>query len=85
MMLNQLKQQKGFDKLKGIILGKFENCKIIDKEDGTINDCINDFVKGLNIPVIADFDYGHISSRYVLPIGIDVSLEVSSKECLVKW
>lgn len=85
MMLNQLKQQKGFDKLKGIILGKFENCKIIDKEDGTINDCINDFVKGLNIPVITDFDYGHVSSRYVLPIGIDVRLEVSSKECLVKW
>ena len=85
MMLNQLKQQKGFDKLKGIILGKFENCKIIDKEDGTINDCINDFAKGLNIPVITDFDYGHISSRYVLPIGIDVRLEVSSKECLVKW
>ena len=85
MMLNQLKQQKGFDKLKGIILGKFENCKIIDKEDGTINDCINDFAKGLNIPVITDFDYGHVSSRYVLPIGIDVRLEVSSKECLVKW
>lgn len=85
MMLNQLKQQKGFDKLKGIILGKFEDCKIVDKEDGTVSDCVNDFIKDLNIPVVTDFDYGHVPSRYVLPLGVDISLEVTNKECLVRW
>lgn len=85
MMLNQLKQQKGFDKLKGIILGKFENCQIVDKEDGSVEDCIKDFVADLDIPIVTDFEYGHVPSRYVLPLGINVNLIVSDKECVVSW
>lgn len=85
MMFNQLKQQKGFDKLKGIILGKFEDCKVADKEDGAVEDCINDFVKGLNIPIITDFEYGHIQDRYVVPLGVDVSLDVTDKKCVISW
>ena len=85
LMLNQLKQQKNFNKLKGIIFGKFTDCIIIDKEDGTIEDCIKDFVKDLTIPVITDFQHGHIPSRHILPLGVDVTIKSSPKECSISW
>lgn len=85
LMLNQLKQQKNFNKLKAIIFGNFTNCHISSSEDGTIDDCINDFIKGLNIPVITNFAYGHIPSRYILPLGISVKLNATQKKCTITW
>lgn len=85
LMLNQLKQQKNFNKLKGIIIGQFTDCPIIDKEDGTIEDCINDFIKELKIPVVTDFAYGHIPTRHIVPLGIKATLSATDKTCTLKW
>lgn len=85
LMFNQLKQQKNFSKLKGIILGAFTDCPIVDPEDGTIEECIKDFTKNLRIPVVTNFAYGHIPSRYVLPIGIKAKLTASNKNCSLSW
>ena len=85
LMLNQLKQQKNFNKLKAIIIGQFHNCIISDKEDGTIEDCIKDFTKELNIPIITDFAYGHIKERYVIPLNKTVTLKSTNKECSISW
>lgn len=85
LMLNQLKQQKNFKKLKAIIFGAFTDCPIIDKEDGTIEDCIKDFAKDLEIPVITDFAYGHIPARYLIPLGITAHLKANTKNCTLSW
>ena len=85
LMLNQLKQQKNFNKLKAIIIGQFHNCTISDKEDGTIEDCIKDFTNGLNIPIITNFAYGHIKERYVIPLNKTVTLKSTNKECSISW
>lgn len=85
LMLNQLKQQKNFNKLKAIIIGQFHNCIISDKEDGTIEDCIKDFTNGLNIPIITDFAYGHIKERYVIPLNKTVTFKSTNKECSISW
>ena len=85
LMLNQLKLQKNFDKIKGIIFGSFTNSKIIDTEDGTVDDCIADFTKDLNIPIIKNFEYGHIPSRYIIPLGINVELISSTSKCSISW
>lgn len=85
LMLNQLKQQKNFHKLKGLIFGKFTDCLVSSPEDGNIEDCIKDFTIGLNIPVITNFDYGHTSSRYVLPLGIPVNLAAKKNTCTLSW
>lgn len=85
LMLNQLKQQKNFNKLKAIIIGQFHNCIISDKEDGTIEDCIKDFTNGLNIPIITNFAYGHIKERYVIPLNKTVTLKSTNKECSISW
>lgn len=85
LMLNQLKNQKDFDLLKGIIIGNFTDSIITSPEDGTVEDCIKDFTKDLHIPVISNFQYGHIPSRHIIPLGIDVSLISSDKECSISW
>jgi len=85
LMLNQLKQQKNFNKLKAVIFGHFTDSHIVDPEDGTIEDCIRDFTKGLNIPVVTDFAYGHIKERYLVPLGIEATLSVAPKKCTLTW
>jgi len=85
LMLNQLKQQKNFNKLKAIIFGAFTDCPIIDPEDGTIEDCINDFTKDLNIPIVTNFAYGHIPSRHILPLGLKVKLTATDNKCTLTW
>ena len=77
-MLNQIKYQKNFDKIKGIVFGQFAKCVVADPEDGTLPEIIDDFIKDLNIPIISDFLYGHIPSRYVLPIGKEVLLDADN-------
>lgn len=85
LMFNQLKQQPNFNKIKGIILGSFTNCEIKDNFDGGIADCIADFTKDLNIPIITDFAYGHIPQRHILPLGITVNMTASSEGCQIQW
>lgn len=85
LMLNQLKQQKNFSQLNGIIFGQFTDCPIAAPEDGNIEDCIKDFTNGLDIPVITDFAYGHIPSRHILPLGTPVTLTAGKNKCSVSW
>lgn len=77
LMLQQLKQQPHFNKLKGIILGQFTECSG-DEEDGTINDSFADFIKDTNIPVIEDFNFGHTDSHEVLPLGGKVLMDANN-------
>ena len=85
LWLNQLKQQHGFNEIKGIILGNFKNCKIKDADDGSIDDCINDFVRDLSVPVIKDFAYGHITKRHIVPLGIKVKMKSQKDGCSLYW
>lgn len=85
LLLNQLKQQKDFAKLKGIIFGQFTDCKIASASDGTIEDCIKDFTVGLNIPTICNFEYGHIDHSRIIPLGIKVKMLSSDKKCSICW
>ena len=85
LKFSQIKQLKNFDKLKGIILGQFTNCPVIDDFDGTIDDCIDDFVKELKIPVIKNFDYGHIQNSHLIPLGIPIKMRATQKECTLIW
>jgi len=83
LMLHQLKMQKGFHQLKGLIFGKFENIRVVDACDGTIDDNINYFCRDLSIPVIKNFDYGHIPARHILPIGRNITLNADN--CTVSF
>lgn len=79
LMLAQLKMQKNFHQLKAVIFGKFENCQIADEGDGNVQDVLQNFAKDVHFPVVCNFNYGHIKSRFVLPIGQKVTLKT---DCL---
>ena len=85
LMFSQIKQLKNFDKLRGLNLGQFTNCPIVDDFDGTIDDCIKDFIKELKIPVIKNFNYGHVQNSHIIPLGLSVKMRVTAKECSLTW
>lgn len=85
LMLNQLKQQQGFNRLNGIVIGKFTDSLISAEEDGDISACIHDFTADLQIPIITDFSYGHIPARHILPLGLPITLTASTTECTLSW
>lgn len=74
LMLQQLKQQPNFKYLKGIIFGNYTYCSG-DFEDGSLEDCFDDFLENTHIPAIQNFDFGHTKSRYVLPLGATVKMD----------
>ncbi|MBQ8677992.1 MAG: LD-carboxypeptidase [Alphaproteobacteria bacterium] len=85
LMLQQLKLQPYFARLRAVIFGAFTDCPIQDPADGSIADCINDFAQDLSIPVIRDFNYGHIPERHLLPLGIKTEICTSPQVCTLSW
>lgn len=77
LMLQQLKQQPNFAKINGLIFGRFTD-STGDEEDGTIDDCLADFMEEVDVPTIKDFNFGHTDSREVLPLGGNVSLNADN-------
>jgi muramoyltetrapeptide carboxypeptidase len=74
LMLQHLKLLPSFGKLRGIILGGFTDLSAME-EDGTLDDCINDFIENTTCPVIKNFKFSHAKDRYVLPLGAKVRLD----------
>lgn len=70
LMLNQLRYNPEFENLKGIVFGRFSECEDDNSTHGTLDDIINDFASHVNIPMIKNFNYGHFSERFVLPLGV---------------
>lgn len=70
--LQSLIMQKGFDKVKGIVIGREEKNSCMSKERWT------KLIKGKkeleNIPVIAGVDFGHTTPIFTFPIGGNVKL-----------
>ena len=79
LMLEQLKMQKGFNQIQGIIFGGFLNCNPSDETDGSVEDVIKDFALKINKPIIYNFPYGHIKERVLLPIGKKIKIKAGIK------
>ena len=69
-MLQQIRQQPGFNKLKGLVFGGFNGCIIRYEEDNTIDQIIDYFCGDLSIPTINHFPWGHFEERRIVPLGI---------------
>lgn len=77
LMLEQLRMQKGFNQIKGIIFGKFNNCLPSDAGDENIDEIIRNFCEDLNVPVLFNFPYGHVREKFILPIGKKVAINTN--------
>ena len=69
-MLTHLKNAGIFDKLNGVILGDFYQCRnTYDKTDAQAYLVLKNFFKDFKIPVIYGLPYGHAPQHFCLPLG----------------
>ncbi len=69
-MLQTLKLHKVFDKISGLVIGKFSGTfKENDKKNFTLEQLLLDTIPKIDFPIIANFAYGHIDQRFTIPIG----------------
>jgi len=79
-MFSQLYVAGILSNVSGVVIGAFTECtaKHFSAQAGTTEDIINFWCKRINVPCIRGFSYGHIESRYVLPIGQMATLDATN-------
>jgi muramoyltetrapeptide carboxypeptidase len=86
-MLWNLKRSGKLDKLKGLILGGFDDIKVDDlgEEFGkTVYEMVLEKVKEYNYPVCFDFPVGHQKENYALKCGVKHRLKVADNLIMLK-
>jgi muramoyltetrapeptide carboxypeptidase len=75
--LNQLRLCGLFDNASGFVFGKFVNCESRQKnyKGPTVDEVINDIISNLKVPVIKNFDFGHIKGKLTIPMGIKATID----------
>ncbi|MBT4257894.1 LD-carboxypeptidase [archaeon] len=75
--LQSLIHQPGFEKVKGIVIGRFQIEGKMDLEK--LKDIIETKKELKKIPIIANVDFGHTNPLITFPIGGTARLEVTDK------
>jgi len=78
-MLIQLEQAWNLKKAKGILLGEFSDCDSESDRSLTLLETLENHFKNCGIPVLYNVPLGHIEDQATYPIGIEVSMNTSSK------
>ncbi len=75
-MLNHLRLLGVFEKIDGIVLGRFVDCyqKAGERTERTLNRVISEYFENLGKPVIYNVSHGHVRKNFTLPIGIRVKI-----------
>lgn len=78
-MFNQLRLTKVFNKIKGVIFGRFVDCyeNKTSKRSLNLNEIIIEYFQGMKIPVIYNLKHGHVSQTITMPFGINCKVNSS--------
>ena len=76
LMLTQLKYNPTFKGVKGIVFGRFSQCKD-HATHGSVESVVEDFAAQVNVPTIKSFNYGHFKKRFVLTCGVKYRLDAA--------
>jgi muramoyltetrapeptide carboxypeptidase len=85
-MLNQLRLSGYLGKIKGVILGSFEDCIETDpqRKSLNLNEVIEDyFINDFQAPVVYNLKHGHISNNLTIPIGVNV--KINGSNCSIEF
>ena len=78
-MLSTLKLAGVLDRLAGVVLGAFTNCKPGEGYGTlTLDEVFDDYFKPLNVPVYGGAMIGHIKRKFTLPVGLDVEIDADT-------
>ena len=74
-LLYELKMNKVFDKISGLLIGNYDS-----ESDIQIEDLVSEVTKDYNFPIIKCNDFGHTKTNIVLPIGIKCTMDADNCE-----
>lgn len=81
VVLTHFKHAGVFDKVSGLLLGKFYEC--MDKKhedwDKPLNDVFLDELKEYDFPILKTEDFGHFSHMFPVPIGAKGRIDATNK------
>jgi muramoyltetrapeptide carboxypeptidase LdcA involved in peptidoglycan recycling len=80
--LQSIIHQPGFEKVRGVVIGRFQPKTGMTKE--LLTKIIKSKIELNNIPVIANVDFGHTMPIITFPIGGVVEIEVSANNSLIR-
>jgi muramoyltetrapeptide carboxypeptidase len=84
-MFHQLKRSGKLDKLAGLVIGGFTDCKDTDRPFGkTAYEIIHDLVKEYTYPVCYGFPVSHEKENYALKVGGTYTLSVNRNSVKLK-
>lgn len=81
-LLSSLSQQTGFEDVRGIVIGRFQQESDISREDVRYIIEQNELIK--NIPVVYGADFGHTQPKFTFPIGGEVELKVFQDDVKIR-
>jgi muramoyltetrapeptide carboxypeptidase len=79
-MMLQLKRAGKLDKLEGLVVGDFSDCKENDVPFGkNYEEIILEHISGFSFPVAFNFAFGHENKNLAIRMGETIKLEVNKK------
>ncbi len=78
-MLSTLKLSGALDRLAGVVLGAFTNCKPGDGYGTlTLDEVFDDYFLPLGIPVYRGAMFGHVRRKFTLPVGLPAEIDADA-------
>lgn len=76
-MLAQLLNASILREISALVFGKFTDCKPSDLSEPylTIDQVQKEYMKKIQCPAVANFQYGHIPRRLTVPLGLQANLD----------
>ncbi|MGX9135928.1 S66 peptidase family protein [Rummeliibacillus sp. JY-2-4R] len=83
-LLNQLRQARKFEQVKGIVIGDFTNATPREYQDSpSLHELFESYFTDLNIPVVSGFKIGHCEPNVGIPLGVDAILDADHKDLAI--
>ncbi len=76
-IMQSLRMSGLLSRLRGLIVGRFAECREDERLRRTIYESIADAVSGYDFPVVFDFPLGHIEDNYPVMLNAPCRIEVS--------
>lgn len=76
--LESLTQHRGFEKVRGIVIGRFQHNTNISK--AVLTSIVKNKSALSDIPVVADYDFGHTNPILTFPIGGECILQANNEK-----
>jgi muramoyltetrapeptide carboxypeptidase len=84
-MLTQLRNAGVFDRIAGLILGRFTQCRPSDPKQPWLPAAaiFAETLSGLTVPAVDRFQYGHVPAKLTLPLGARARLDAGAGRIVV--